>query len=285
MTNTLRFRSGLPVLLICIFLLCGCGRIHVLESNGSAREKLDIVLMPSHHYLSDPGEDAQWLIDANTVKEKLLNYPLFSAHRSRMNIYRLDISTEDDYHIGSFTPNQIRIKEFVKTLLPFMDYGQNDQIIFITYSDGFRRQPGAREASSPTRGDPNLLQIESSRLGVLIHEFGHSFGRLGDEYPKSYTRDVIASHANIASDHPGNTCMEKWGDLFSFVVETDTGTWVDTLPAARTVGCHNALQDGSPGSRYAPTQAGCVMDQINEEFPFCPVCIRELEALFEGYSL
>jgi len=257
----------------------------VFESNGSAREKLDIVIVPSHHYLSNPGEDAQWLIDANTIKHKLWNYPLFIAHRSRMNIYRLDVSIEDDFRAGTFTPNQARIKEFVKTLLPFIDYEQNDQIIFVTYSDGFRRQPGAREVGSPTRGDPNFLQIESSRFAVLIHEFGHSFGRLGDEYPKSYTRDVIASDANVASDHPGNTCVDKWGELFGTLVETDTGTWVDASASARTVGCHNALQGGSPGSRYAPTQAGCIMDQINEEFPFCPVCTRELESLFEIYSL
>ena len=51
----------------------------------------------------------------HTIKEKLWNFLLFVAHRSRMNIYCFDVSIDDDYHPGTFTPSKVRNKEFVKT--------------------------------------------------------------------------------------------------------------------------------------------------------------------------
>jgi hypothetical protein len=180
-------------------------------------------------------------------------------------------------------PDINQIRDHIAGVLQFMDYEQGDQIVFITHSENYRRDAGER-ARPITRGDPNITQIESNSFYGFIHEFGHAFGRLGDEYDGAFTRPgVVPDKANIASDHTGNTCQDKWGDLIGVEFETP-GTWVEHRPKLRTVGCFDALEEESPGNRFKPSEEGCVMKN-GDAFPFCPVCERELERLLERYTL
>ena len=138
------------------------------------------------------------------------------------------------------------------------------------------RSPGV----SPTRGDPNIAKVETLLIGLVVHEVGHSFGRLGDVYVRTWTASIRARYPNVASDFEGDTCEDKWGDLFGVVVEAP-GTWLEAWPSFRTVGCY---EGASAVNWYRPTDRGCVMFSYPNHFPFCLVCDRHLTSLMELYS-
>jgi hypothetical protein len=204
-----------------------------------------------------------------------------------MNVHRVDLSTADDFYITSsseyWVPDQTKIREFAVERVPFLDFEQNDQIIFIVESEAYANDPLRTPNIGITRGDPNILTIESSRINSLVHEFGHSFGGLGDEYGSRVSIDIPSRNPNIASDHSGDTCDDKWGEMMGLVVEAP-GTWIEGAPHLRTVGCHVTTLPSSAANWYRPTSEACIMNQINDNFPFCPVCARHLESLMSRYA-
>ena len=181
-----------------------------------------------------------------------------------------------------WTPDQTRIKAFAQEEADFLDYTHNDQIIFIIEHQAYQADPLRSEGIGVTRGDPNILTIESTHIGSLVHEFGHSFGDLGDEYPKRVAAWWVSTYANIATDHPGDQCADHWDDLTGMVIRTP-GTWVEAR-SLRTVGCYESQHEESEGITHTPTDSACVMDQINDGFPFCPVCRRHLVGLLDRYE-
>lgn len=256
-----------------------------IKKNGLPADKLDIVLVPAHYYGANAGASQKWQTDAAAFHKRLMQHDLFSRLQDRVNVYRLDVSTANDFTMSgtSWIPDKTRIKAFAKTEAPFLDFSQNDQIIFIVESTKLRADPRYNNNISITRGDPNILTIESTRLGNLVHEFGHSFGDLGDEYPKTSSKTWISAHANIATVNAGNRCDDLWGELKKIVILTP-GTWLAPYRDSRIVGCYESQEPTSPGIRYKPTERACVMDSVSDDFPFCPACQRHLMALMDRYT-
>ena len=90
----------------------------------------------------------------------------------------------------------------------------------------------------------------------------------------------MRSHFSV---HPDNRCEDRWADLMGIVIEA-RGTWIENSRSLRTVGCYQASHPDSEGTTYKPTKNACIMDQINDSFPFCPVDQRHLVTLLEEYS-
>jgi hypothetical protein len=199
-------------------------------------------------------------------------------------MYRLDASITNDFKDaggGSWSPDDETIKEFAQTNVP-LDFNQNDQIIFVIESVAYEKDP--IYGLGRTRGDPNVTKLETKKLNVVVHEFGHSFGRLGDEYNITVDADWKSPYPNLASIHDFDTCV-KWRDLNNVVIEAP-GTWIEPVPwrASRIVGCYDNTNEGSAGESSRPTDQACVMRSQDDAFPFCPVCQRQLVTLLTKYT-
>lgn len=119
---------------------------------------------------------------------------------------------------------------------------------------------------------------------VVVHEFGHSFGGLADEYfyddqyEVMYPSDTEPWEQNITT-LKDFSC--KWEDMLP------EGTPVPTVPSGREediytkVGVYEGAGYQSKGV-YRPCQE-CRM-KINEAPAFCPVCRRALERLIRFYT-
>src|SRR5918911_680022 len=270
-----------PVFLVLCFSLLGSASYSdrtVLEFNGPPGKKLDIVLVPSHYYGTKAGANPQWTADAETIRKTLLEHHFWKRYRAKINLYRLDVSLQTDFKQSgpNWAPDEEAIKAFALSKFPqTLDFKQNDQIIFVVESGGYDKDP-MKNLPGLTMGHPNIVTLETAKTGALVHEFGHAFGHLGDEYNQQ-TVLVKSTFPNIATDQPGDKCEDKWGDLIKVVIPAPGTPIEDKLwQISRVVGCYDATAPNSTGKRYRPTSDACVMGMINDGYPFCPVCQRQL---------
>lgn len=119
---------------------------------------------------------------------------------------------------------------------------------------------------------------------VVVHEFGHSFGGLADEYAYSdapspqYPYDIEPWEQNITTRVAFD---QKWEDM------VPTGTPIPTPVQTQESELYTrvGLYEGAGYTRkgiYRPTTE-CRM-KINEAPVFCPVCQRALERLIQFYT-
>lgn len=120
---------------------------------------------------------------------------------------------------------------------------------------------------------------------VVVHEFGHSFGGLADEY--FYDYPDIATNPIVATTEPWQQNItnlvdfeSKWQDMLP------EGTIIPTEPTKRaekeyTVGVYEGANYVSKGA-YRPAVV-CRM-RNNTATQFCPVCQRAIEDIIRFYT-
>lgn len=123
-----------------------------------------------------------------------------------------------------------------------------------------------------------------SFLPVVVHEFGHSFAGLADEYAYDfeqlpmYPADVEPWEENITTrvDFPS-----KWADMIDAKTPLPTPLSTDTLTATTRVGLFEGAGYSLKGV-YRPVQ-DCRM-RVNNVPNFCPVCQRALQRVIDFYT-
>jgi hypothetical protein len=113
---------------------------------------------------------------------------------------------------------------------------------------------------------------------VVVHEFGHSFGGLGDEYFYETTDNNDEMHS-LAHEpwEPNITTLvdfdSKWADMVAEGVEVPTAVTAERS-ANYVVGVYEGGGYRSKGI-YRPTDVCRMRNNTAERF--CPVCERALE--------
>ncbi len=129
------------------------------------------------------------------------------------------------------------------------------------------------------------MTLETSKTANVVHEFGHAFGRLYDEY--LFTVDITdwtTPDPNIATLQAGNKCEDRWNDLMNVVVPAPGSNYEPELQRIfRIVGCYDATKPESKTQAFRPMAEACIMNQIDDVNPFCPVCQRQQVTLLNKY--
>jgi hypothetical protein len=111
---------------------------------------------------------------------------------------------------------------------------------------------------------------------VLVHEFGHSFAGLADEY-SSNDSDAGMVSSEIEPWERNITSMKdfsgKWGDMIEKDIPIPTPK---TAEYENKVGVFEGAAYQTKGM-YRPYQ-DCLM---RSDKPFCPVCTREIQRMIE----
>lgn len=115
------------------------------------------------------------------------------------------------------------------------------------------------KAGSHGTGGFGIAVIGGRPTRAVVHEWGHAFAGLGDEYSRSTgLRGALGRRPNLSeTDDPGRVPWRHWLEL-----------------GARNVGIHRG-GGGSAQGTWKPTVNGCLMDDGQE---FCMVC-REVLVL------
>lgn len=133
----------------------------------------------------------------------------------------------------------------------------------------------------------NFYNLASARtkhfkLEVVVHEFGHSFAGLGDEYaygddPEThYPADTEPWEPNLTTLHDFSS---KWADMLA------AGTPVPTVPDGKDLTTKVGVYEGAGYQAhgvYRPVQE-CRM-KVNEVPEFCPVCQRAITNIIKFYT-
>lgn len=223
-----------------------------MESNTSSETGLDIVFVPEDY---TPNEMGIFRDTVNAYYKSLLSVEPFLEFRDWINVWRVDTTVDFQSQRSPtmdrlLTVNYTKVTQFVTSLGNF-DFNHNypDDLIIVL-------------VNSSVYGGSGQSDIAVSYTGaygkqVMLHELGHSFGQLGDEYVV-YDTDLPAGHSIPFPNIDWNG--SKWQD----VPETGAylGAWYRNL--------------------VRPTNNNCIM-KIDINFGFCPVCIRALSMLLENY--
>ena len=119
---------------------------------------------------------------------------------------------------------------------------------------------------------------------VVVHEFGHSFGGLADEYAYSdepsplYPYEIEPWEQNITTLVNFDS---KWKDLVPAGTPVPTPVQTDPARIPTQVGVYEGAGYSKKGI-YRPV-TDCRM-RSNEPTAFCPVCQRALERLIRFYT-
>ncbi len=257
-----------------------------LLRNGSAQECIDVAIIAEGY---TPQEMDIFMKDARTACDEIFSYEPFASHKERFNVVAVQVPSkqsnvsvpQDDewretalnsnfmtfYSPRYLTTNSVHL---IHDSLAGIDY---EHLIILANTDTYGGGGIYNSYTLTTAHNPSFKP-------VVVHEFGHSFGALADEY--------FYEHA----DHTDGTYKlgyEPWEQNITTMVDFDSkwrdmipaGTPVPTEPTAErqknyTIGAYEGGGYMTKGM-YRPAVVCRMRD--NEATQFCAVCQRAIERI------
>lgn len=258
-----------------------------LKKSGNSRDKIDVVFVPEGYTASEMNvfyKDCEESVDA------MLQHEPFRSLADRFNFVMVNVPSIDSgvsipkknlwlrtavgSHFDTFYSERYLTTPNVKQLYNLLDGIPCETIIILANTDNYG---GGGIYNS------YLLSAAHNKKSrpVVVHEFGHSFAGLADEYyyddqyKTMYPADTEPWEPNITTKVDFES---KWADMmgskgFQKVSDGSKETY--------TVGLYEGAGYQSKGC-YRPCKE-CRM-KINEAPEFCPVCQRAIQRMVEFYT-
>ena len=257
-----------------------------LLHNGSSQECIDIAIV-AEGYTAEQMDI--FMKDARTACEEIFKYEPFASYRTRFNVVAVkspseqsDVSVPQDglwrktalnsnfmtfYSPRYLTSNSLHL---IHDTLAGIDY---EHLIILANTDTYGGGGIYNFYTLTTAHNPFFKP-------VVVHEFGHSFGALADEY--------FYEHGDVM-DSMYKTNIEPWEQNITALVDFGS-KWQDMLPKGTkipteatqereesyTVGVYEGAGYLTKGL-YRPSVVCRMRD--NTATQFCPVCQRAIERI------
>ncbi|MGL5272536.1 MAG: M64 family metallopeptidase [Phocaeicola sp.] len=260
-----------------------------LIQSGSSDNCIDIAIV-AEGYTTEQME--KFYQDAQRTSDAIFSHEPFGKYKGKFNVVAVaSPSTESgvsvprrgewketavNSHFDTFYSDRYLTTSQLKKLHNWLVNIPYEHIIILTNAPVYG---GGGIYNSYTIATNN----ENSFRPVIVHEFGHSFGGLGDEY--AYSDEPSALHPYTVEPWEQNITTlvdfeKKWKDMLP------EGTHLPTPPIEEgekkytQVGLYEGAGYTKKGI-YRPA-TDCRM-RTNEAPVFCPVCQRALERIIEFY--
>ena len=248
------------------------------------------IALVAEGYTAEQMQD--FLNDCNKAVEGLFGFEPFKAMRDRFNVIAVltpskhsgpSIPSEGVWHntaIGSSFDTfgmaryltTLRIKQMHDALAgtPY------EHIIVMVNTD--------RYGGGGIYNTLNLLMTKHKLfIEVLVHEFGHSFAALADEY---------AYEGEEPNDYPLD--VEPWAQNITTLVDFDS-KWKSMMPNGKAIISKSDDKNMDTQTVGLYEGAGCVLKGVYRPTPncmmktlkiptFCPVCTRSIQQVIDFYS-
>lgn len=255
-----------------------------LHKGGDSKQAIDVVII-AEGYTAEEME--LFMEDARIATEEILGYEPFNSHREKFNFIAIESVSKDsnvsvpqdlewrDTAVGSnfmtfYMPRYLTTGE----VYAIYDIATNipcEHVIILANTDTYGGGGIYNSYTLTTAHHPAFKP-------VVVHEFGHSFGGLGDEYfyENADNNDEMHSLAHEPWEPNITTLVDfesKWADMVETGVEIPTKV-TEERSKNYTVGVYEGGGYRSKGI-YRPVDVCRMRNNTAERF--CPVCERSLE--------
>ncbi len=213
------------------------GTLTQLESNGGSSNRLDIVIMGDGY---QAGELSKFATDAQNVANNFFSQEPWKSYHKLFNVWRLDLASVDSgvsHPEKSITKNTAFGAYYncngiqrlicldsnkVNTALAAIPANQRDLAVVLVNDTQY----------GGSGGFPAVASLDPSVIELVLHETGHSFGLLTDEYggppPPAcdLSREPSAANATMVTDRT----RIKWAAWIDAQTPLPTTTTTPGLP-------------------------------------------------------
>lgn len=262
-------------------------KVEILN-NGKPEEKIDLVILAEGY---TPAEKKKFIDDSQRVTGYLFDEEPFKSEKDKFNVYSVFTPSEES---GTDIPGENIYKNtrFNSTFYTF------DLDRYLTTSD----MKTIYDAAAVVPYDQVYILVNSERYGgggfynfvtvctagnqltkeVFVHEFGHGFGGLGDEYYNSSVAYEDFYNLKIEPWEPNLTTLADFNSKWKALVADSTA-----IPTPRKMKYNKTMGVYEGGGYmnkgiYSP-YIDCRM-KSNEADEFCPVCKDAIKKIIEFYS-
>ncbi|MDH6342267.1 hypothetical protein M2480_001585 [Parabacteroides sp. PFB2-12] len=259
-------------------------RITQIQRNGDSHEKIDLVFLAEGYTAAD---QEKFAADARRFTESLFQTPPFDKHRDAFNVWGVHLVSEeagtDISGKGVFRNTALNsgyytfgVDRYLTTqdMKPIRDAVWNvpcDAIFILVNTDTYGGG-GMYNFYAMGTADNERTSV------VFVHEFGHSFAGLADEY--------FSSEVAYSDDfYPLN--IEPWEPNITTLVDFDH-KWKNILPAGTPIptpldDAHRNNLGVFEGGGYLAKGIYRPVDHcmMRDYAPFCPACSRAIERMIQ----
>lgn len=263
----------------------------VVHSGTAEGEKIDVAIV-AEGYTSEEADT--FLADAKATVEALFSHEPFGTMRERFNFIAVESWSPESgvsiprkgvwkestigSHFDTFYADRYLTTSAIFRMADLLAGLPYEHIIVLANTDTYGGGGIYNSYTLTTAHHPYFAP-------VVVHEFGHSFAGLADEY--FYDTPDIASNPLVGNIEPWQQNItnladfdSKWADM------VPEGTAVPTEPTREaeehyTVGLYEGANYVTKGA-YRPAVV-CRM-RNNTATQFCPVCQRAIERMIRFYT-
>ena len=256
-----------------------------MHKGGSVERCIDVVILGEGY---SQAERDTFYNDAQATCNSLFNHEPFKTRKDDFNIVAVFTPSRDSgmsiprlgewrstafgSHFSTFYSDRYLTTTRVKAIHDAISGVLYEHIIILANTNEYGGGGIYNEYTLTTAHNPNFAP-------VVVHEFGHSFGGLADEYdygdPATYDLNVEPWEQNITSM---KDFKSKWSDM------VEKGTPIptpDDEEYSNNVGAFVGAGYNEKGM-YRPA-LNCRM-RTNKAPAFCPVCQRAINRIIDFYT-
>ena len=244
-----------------------------LHQGGSTEKCIDVVIVPEG-YTAD--EMDLFYKDAGIAVNSLLSHEPFKTMQDRFNIIAVELASKDgevsvplkglwtetalSSHFSTFYSDRYLTTLRLRQLHDKLAGVPYEHIIILANTDVYGGG-GIFNSYTPTTAH------HAQFAPVVVHEFGHSFGGLADEY---FYDDQYEQYYNSET--------EPWEPNITTKVDFDS-KWKDMMPDKA------GLYEGGGYMSKGVWRGSFDCRMKTNKYPeFCPVCQRSLERIIRFYT-
>ncbi|MBI5266674.1 MAG: hypothetical protein HY851_05515 [candidate division Zixibacteria bacterium] len=260
-----------------------------IRNTGPDGNRMVVVVMGDGYTAADLGTGA-FTTQTNNLVTAFLNKSPWDIGFGVANVYRIDVTSnesgsdndplgvyKDTYFNSMFytsdiarllTINSQGLTRAINAANVYVGSGVWDAIFVLVNSTTYGGSGGTIAVSS----------VHPSASEIILHEYGHSYAGLADEYSDPYP-------GYPPGDYEPNVDFDYQRSLLKWAVWVEKFVPLPTPPTSDWIGYVGAFE----GARYRPTgiyrpYLDCLMRSLGD--PYCPVCKEAcLQNLFSEVSL
>ncbi len=259
-----------------------------VKVNGDPAKKVDIVILPEGYTEAGMG---RFINDCRKFVSDFFTFAPYTHNRDKFNFRAVLAPSQES---GTDIPAKGIWKN---TILNTSYYTFNSERYLMTMDD---KSVCDLAANAPY--DQIYILVNSKKYGggaifnyynvsvnsnrqsakILIHEFGHGFAGLADEYYDNSTAYGTFYNLNIEPWEPNITTLKRFDKKWKHLVKP--GTPIPTPAKKKFRNTVGAFEGGGyePKGMYRPMQ-DCLMNTFNGN-RFCPACREAIQKMIDFYT-